>query len=103
MPRWIKFVALFMLAFALFDVCTPEPCAAQVLLPSQSQTQIQAQHEGGSGESCQFEEDCFSCAHFTPGTSFVLAPVAIVSFTEPALFVPPLDGTPLIPYHPPRA
>ena len=103
MHRWVKFVAIFMLAFAFFDVCTPEPCEAHVLAPEQSQTQFQVQHDGGNGESCQFEEDCFSCGHFTPGTSFVLSPIAVVSFTDPPLFVPPLDGTPLIPYHPPRA
>jgi hypothetical protein len=103
MRSWIKFVALLMLAFVLFDVCTPESCEAQILTPVQSQAQVLTQPNPGGGETCQFEEDCFSCAHYEPGTMFVFHSVAMVSFTAPDLFVPLLDGTPLIPYHPPRA
>jgi len=103
MPRWIKFVALFMLAFAVFDVCTPEPCEAQILTPVQSQDRLQAQQSSGGGDTCQFEEDCFNCAHYAPGTTFVFHPIGMISFRAPDPFVPTLDGTPLIPYHPPRA
>ena len=103
MSRWIKFVAVFMLTFLVFDVCAPESCEAQVLVSAQTQVQVSSHQGDGNGGGCQFEEDCFNCAHFSPGASFVLEPIAVVAFTGTDLYVAPLDGTPLIPYHPPRA
>ena len=103
MPRWTKFVALFMLTFAMFDVCSPEKCDAQLLGPNQSSVQILAPQNTSDSESCQFEEDCFNCAHYAPGTSFVLESTAIIAFTQTDLFIPSLDRPPLLPYHPPRA
>jgi hypothetical protein len=103
MPRWIKFVALFMLVFALVDVCSPEHCDAQVLSSAQGTCQIQVQHDSDGGSGCPYEEDCFNCAHYSPGVIYTFQPVAMVSNTEPDSFPLTLDGTPLIPYHPPRA
>jgi hypothetical protein len=104
MRSWIKFVAVFILAFMMFDVCSPERCEAQPLAPTPSSIQIHAQQNAGSsGDSCQFEEDCFNCAHYAPGSSVLLESSEIIAFTHPDLFVPPLDGSPLLPYHPPRA
>lgn len=103
MSVWIKVVALFLLVFALYDVCTPEPCEIRILSATQSGARFQQQHSSGDAESCQFEEDCFNCAHYAPGSSVALESVAVVAFTEPALSDPSLDGAPLLPYHPPRA
>ena len=103
MSGWIKVAALFMLAFLLFDVCSPERCDAVELMAARSTAQVQAQHQDGGGDGCQFEEDCFQCAHYAPGVTFQLQPIATVAFTEPSLFLPSLDGTPRIPFHPPRA
>ena len=98
---WFKFVSLFMLSFVLFDVWTPEACEAQALNSPLSQTQIHARQNTGNDE-CQFEEDCFNCAHYAPGASIDLQPIAVIAFTDTALSMPSLDGTPLLPYHPPR-
>lgn len=102
MPRWIKFVAFFMFAFLLFDVCAPEACESQTFAPASIQTQVSGHQSSGAGEGCQFEEDCFNCAHFAPGATFTLEPIAVVAFADTTLLVSSLDGTPLIPYHPPR-
>jgi hypothetical protein len=102
MPRWIKFVALFMLTFAVFDVCSPERCEAQVEVPIQSSVQFHADQNPGGGDSCQFEEDCFNCAHFTPGTGFVLQPIGVIAFTRPDMPLSSIEEPLLTPYHPPR-
>ncbi len=99
----MQFVALFMLAFMLFDVCTPEPCEAEIIPTQQSRNVVQAQDLAHGSDGCQFEQDCFNCASFAAGGTFDFHPVASATFTVSELFVPPLDGTPLIPYHPPRA
>lgn len=104
MSHWIKFVAFFMLTFMLLDVCLPEKCEAQLLEPTPSSVQIQApRNVDPASDACQFEEDCFNCAHFVPGTSIVLESGAIVAFTDTDLLIPSLDRPPLLPYHPPRA
>ncbi len=103
MSRWIKFVALFMLAFLVFDVCAPESCAAQALLSVPAQVQVNAHQSDGSSQGCQFEEDCFNCTHFSPGHTFVLDPIPVVAFTNANKYESSLDGIPLAPYHPPRA
>ena len=92
-----------MFTFAVFDVCTPEPCEAQILPPAQSQTQLRAQHSGNGTTTCEFEEDCFSCAHYAPGTSFALGPVDVIQLKGSEVLVLSLDGAPFLPYHPPRA
>ena len=99
----IKFVALFLLAFALFDVCTTEPCYAQSLSPSQAGVHLKAQHETANGDSCQFEEDCFVCAHYTPAALGFMQSFVAVSFVAPDLLTLALAGTPPLLYHPPRA
>jgi hypothetical protein len=101
MPRWIKFVALFMLTFALFDVCSPEQCEAQLLGPVQHSVQVQTQ-QNSDGDSCQFEEDCFNCAHYAPGVTLVLQPIAVIAFKQPDLLLASIERPPLTPYHPPR-
>jgi hypothetical protein len=101
MPRWIKLVALFMLTFALFDVCSAESCEVQ-LLPTQDSVRFQTLRSSG-GDCCQFEEDCFNCAHFAPGIRFVLQPIGVVAFTHPDLFLSSIEQSLLAPYHPPRA
>jgi hypothetical protein len=101
MPRWIKFVALFILTFAVFDVCAPERCEAQV--PTQTSVQFHPDQNPGGGDSCQFEEDCFNCAHFAPGTGFVLQPFGVIAFTLPDQFFSSIEQPLLAPYHPPRA
>lgn len=102
LPHWFRFVALFMMTFVLFDVCTPEPCDAQALA-TPCAIQIQVQHERSSGDTCQFEEDCFGCAHYAPGTTFAFHTAETVSVASSALYLSALSGTPVIPYHPPRA
>jgi hypothetical protein len=86
----------------LFDVCVPEACEP----PSQGSysisTQVRAQQNAGPGDGCQFEEDCFNCAHYVPGTSTNLRSIAVIAFTITDLSIPLLDGMPLLPYHPPR-
>ena len=103
MPRWIKFVALFLVAFALIDVCDPETCEAQKISPIQTSSSIQVQHNADGDGSCQFEEDCFACAHFAPGAAIDLQSLGVVTLASVEVVVPSLDGTPLLPYHPPRA
>ena len=103
MPCWFKFVALFLVAFMLFDVCAPEPCEAQLSAPAQSTSVCQGSHDGSGSGSCQFEEDCFNCAHYAPGTMFLLQPSSVSLFVEPNSFVPSVNRSPLVPYHPPRA
>jgi hypothetical protein len=100
---WVKFVALLMTLFVVLDVCTPEPCDAQTVAPVRSQSQVQAQYDGSTTPSCQFEEDCFSCAHYAPGVIFAFQPVAVVLFEESDPLVPLLDGMPHTPYRPPRS
>jgi hypothetical protein len=102
MPRWTKFVALFMLMFALFDVCSTEPCAIQLLHPTQNFAKIHT-HQTSGGDCCQFEEDCFNCAHFAPGSGFVLQPVAVTAFAHPDLLLSSIEQPLMAPYHPPRA
>lgn len=103
LPHWFRFVALFMMTFVLFDVCIPEPCDAQTPAATQSIVQIQAQHERNSGDTCQFEEDCFACAHYAPGTVFVLQPAATIIIQRSIPYLSALAGAPVVPYHPPRA
>ncbi len=102
MPSLIKVVAMFLLLFALFDVCTPERCDAQEI-SGQTQTQFQVSGSSNSGNSCQFEEDCFNCAQYAPGAAFTLEPLASVSSFKATAFAPALAGILLVPYHPPRA
>ena len=99
----IKFVALFLLAFALFDVCTPEPCYAQDFFLSQDGVQLRAQHETPNSDHCQFDEDCFVCAHYTPAALGFVQLFVTVSFvvSDPHALV--LAGTTPLLYHPPRA
>jgi hypothetical protein len=101
LPRWFQFVALFMTMFVLLDVCTPEPCEAQTATTAQSTAQFQLQHSG-AGDNCQFEEDCFACAHYAPGCMFFLQPSEAVMNALPATYISTLAGTPVLPYHPPR-
>jgi hypothetical protein len=104
MPRWIKFVALFLMVYALFDIATPEECADDALAASQSALQIHGnQTSPDRGSTCQFEEDCIACAHILPGTHFELQVVTTVATYDPDLLFVSLDGIPSIPYHPPRA
>lgn len=99
----MKFVALFLVAFAIFDVCTPEVCEDEVL-PDQIATQISGKDTNpDSGASCQFEEDCIACAHIIPATHFDLQVVMVVAAYTPDLSLPPADGTPSTLYHPPRS
>jgi hypothetical protein len=105
MDRWIKFVALFLLVFTLYDVSVPENCLIEGLAIVASSTRIQASHQDdnrGSG-SCQFEEDCMACAHVLPGTHYAFAVTEVVAFAEPNVFLPAQGGVPALPYHPPRA
>ena len=102
LPRWFRFVALFMMSFVLFDVCTPEPCVAQIPPATQSGATIQLQYDS-SGDTCQFEEDCFGCAHFAPGAVFVLHPAASIITPLSISYLSMLAGIPVIPYHPPRS
>ena len=99
----MKFVALFMFAFLVFDVCAPEPCENQASLSEATSVRASSHQSSGNSEGCQFEEDCFNCAHFAPGHAFVLEPIAVVAFTDSDWHLASLDGTPLLPYHPPRA
>ena len=92
-----------MLVFVLLDVCVPEQCGAQMVNASQDTVQIQAQGSRNNGDTCQFEEDCFNCAHYAPGMSLLLGLVDVVAFSDPDVFVSVLDGAPGLPYHPPRA
>jgi hypothetical protein len=105
MPRWIRLVALFMLAFALLDVCTPEPCEAKIVSTSSSSAArlLACQGSASGNDCCPFEEDCFNCAHYAPPTIVNLEPVAMVGFAEPSLGPTILSGAASIPYHPPRA
>jgi hypothetical protein len=102
MPRWIKFVALFIITFAVLDVCAPERCEAQFLFPTQTSIQFHSDQNSGAIDSCQFEEDCFNCAHFTPGTGFVLQTIGVIAFTQPDRFLSSIEQPLLAPYHPPR-
>jgi hypothetical protein len=104
MPRWIKFVALFLLVFTVFDIATPEACADDVLAASQDAIQIHGNLTSPDrGSACQFEEDCIACAHILPGTQVELQVVTTVATYDPDLLLVCLDGIPSIPYHPPRA
>lgn len=101
---WPRFVALFMVTFALFDVCAAESCVAELATLSRSGVQVQANSQERDGDStCQFEEDCLACAHILAPSHFVLENAVTVSFGEPDLYVSALDGTLALPYHPPRA
>lgn len=103
MSTWIRFVALLMFAFILLDVCTPESCDIRIPESNQSSVLAQSQQESGSSGCCQFEEDCFSCAHYAPGTQFVLHTVTASAFISPEFYSPTLAGDSFPPYHPPRA
>ena len=105
MERWVKFVALLVLAFALYDVSVPENCLVEGLAISTRTTQAQAAHqdENRGGGSCQFEEDCLACAHILPGTHYVFAITEVVALADPNLFLTTQGGVPALPYHPPRA
>jgi hypothetical protein len=101
---WTRFVALFMVAFALFDVCAPKSCVAELAAASQSGAQVRANSPEREGDStCQFEEDCLACAHILACSHFVLENAVRVSFGEPDRYLSALDGTLALPYHPPRA
>ena len=101
---WIRFAAVFMVAFALFDVCAPESCVTDLPALSRTGTQVQAnQPDRDDGETCQFEEDCIACSLILPGAHFVLQNETAVTFSESDLYVSTLDGTLPLPYHPPRA
>lgn len=101
MPRWLKFVALFMPTFAVFEVCSPEICEAQLLAFTQNSIQFSQQSAGGDS-SCAFEEDCFNCAHFAHGVGFVLQPIAVLAFAHQDVSVRSVEQPPLMSYHPPR-
>jgi hypothetical protein len=105
MDRWIKFVALSLLVFTLYDVSVPENCFIEGLAIAGSSSRVQASHqdENRSSGSCQFEEDCTACAHVLPGTHYVFAVTEVVAFAESNLFVSAQGGVPALPYHPPRA
>jgi len=102
MARWIKVVALFLFAFALYDVSVPENCLDGLTISTKT-AQCRATHPDGDRGSCQFEEDCLACAHMLPGTHYVFAVTQVVTHAEPNLFLRPQAGTPALPYHPPRA
>jgi len=103
MDRWIRFVALFLLVFTLYDISVPENCLVEGLPVAASSTQVQASHEDGTRGSCQFEEDCMACAHALPSAHYLIAVTQVVAFAEPNLFRPAQGGVPALPYHPPRA
>ncbi len=106
MQNWIKCVAVLMLAFMLFDVCMPERCRAELVPPNTAgKTLCQSPQNGNDSDSdgCAFEQDCFNCAFFAPGGSFVLESIAVVDVAVPDLLVSLLDRPPVSPYHPPRA
>ena len=104
MRRWIRLVAFCVLAFALLDVCVPEPCDAAVVASSSSSSQASVdQGTPADGDCCAFEEDCFSCGHYAPPTSVRGESVAAVGFAEPVFGLSVLSGAPSIPYRPPRA
>jgi hypothetical protein len=95
-----------MLAFMVCDLCTPEECQLEIVSSTtNSSTLVQAQQgpSDSDSNSCQFEEDCFNCAHYVAGSFFFLKPIALVDFTVPDLLVASLDRPPVLPYHPPRA
>ena len=101
--NWVKFLALFIVLFALFDFCTPESCDAQALPRAAGVLQAQSSTDGAAGgETCQFEEDCFNCAHYSPAPIILLDPVDMLAEATPESYSSPLDGIPVIPYHPPR-
>jgi hypothetical protein len=105
MDRWVKFVALFLFVFTLYDVSVPENCLIEGLAIAAGSMHVQATHQDdnrGSG-SCQFEEDCMACAHVLPGTHYVLAVTEVVALADPNLFLTTQGGVPALPYHPPRA
>jgi hypothetical protein len=103
MPRWVKFVALFLLVFALFDVSTPEACADDLFEASRGAIQIHGNNTNPpGGDSCQFEEDCIACAHILPSTHFEFQVVTVVAPYVADLNFLPLDGTSFVPYLPPR-
>jgi len=103
MNRWIKFVALFLLVFTLYDVSLPENCVVEGLATATGSTQVQARHQDSDRGSCQFEEDCMACAHVLPSAHYVIAVAQVVAIAEPNLFLPAQGGVPALPYHPPRA
>jgi len=103
MDRWIRFVALFLLVFTLYDVSVPENCLIEGLAIAPSGTQMQASHEDGNRGSCQFEEDCMACAHVLPSTHYRFAVTEVVALAESNPFPAAQGGVPALPYHPPRA
>ena len=103
MDRWIRFVALFLLVFTLYDISVPENCLVEGLPVAASSTQVQASHEDGNRGSCQFEEDCMACAHVLPGTHYRFAVTEVVALAEANVFLPAQSGVAVLPYHPPRA
>lgn len=102
MSAWVKVVALFLLAFALFDVCTPEPCDAQ-LVPGPQSAQLKSELSNTGSGACSFEEDCFVCAHYAPSLANLPQLFSIASMDDSAAPVLTLAGTLFPPYHPPRA
>jgi hypothetical protein len=105
MGRWVKFVALFLFVFTLYDVSLPENCLIEGLAITSSSTQARAaqQDENRGGGGCQFEEDCMACAHVLPGTHYVLGVTEVVALADPNLFLTTQGGVPALLYHPPRS
>lgn len=102
--RWVKFAAVFLLAFTLMDVTLPEVCADELPASTSSTLRFQSgssSSDSGTGE-CAFEEDCIACANILPASPFVLTSLTLVAKADAISYVSALDGPTSSPYHPPR-
>jgi hypothetical protein len=115
---WRRFVAGFILIWALLDLSIPGVCQSDDLesTPVSAQEMKSAQQAAsstvqdysaipdGNPSDQSGPEDCFCCcSHVTPTSTFSMpGPILNERYSSPDLTLSPLEYSPIL-YHPPHA
>jgi hypothetical protein len=102
-----KFVAAFVLVWALGDLSVPGFCKTDIPdfgVPQSSSVSVQSSVFHQQQSQSSVEDDCFCCcAHITPSSPVVLSTIAIAIADWPAYVVEkPREFSSSL-YHPPRS
>jgi hypothetical protein len=99
-----KFVAMLLLTLIAVGLCVPETCADEIWsLPSPAdRVSAPNDEQSSSPYTCEFEEDCFCCAHVAPVARFALSAAPWIAFQSLEAASSELMRELKPPYYPPR-